>query len=111
MVPTGEQLTELETKFWPRIKKTGACWEWIGERTSGGYGLATLWRKHQRVFRVYAHRLSYAIHNHQWPSGIILHSCDNPGCVNPEHLSEGTQADNVADMVQKGRARGRLSDA
>ena len=72
-----------------------------GRARSGPYGLK--WHG-GRLYR--AHRLAYALHNGLDPAtlgGVVMHSCDNPLCVNPLHLSLGTHATNVADKVAKGR--------
>lgn len=75
------------------------CILWEGARTNG-YGAL---RVGGRV--VYAHRLAYEAAYGPVPSGLnVLHSCDNPPCINPEHLRAGTQADNVRDMWVRGRA-------
>lgn len=75
------------------------CWEWIGCRNKDGYGIT-----YETYKNVSASRVSYKIHNGPIPNGMcVLHHCDNPGCVNPEHLFIGTQQDNVKDMDQKGR--------
>ncbi len=75
------------------------CQEHDGSRTAAGYG---------RVFmdgkQFYAHRLAWALHNGADPAGkVVRHTCDNPPCVNPEHLVIGTQRDNVDDKVARGR--------
>lgn len=77
------------------------CWTWTGRPNSGGYG--TL-----RVGGVStpAHRASYETYVGPIPAGLkVLHRCDNPPCIRPSHLFLGTRADNVADMLAKGRAR------
>ena len=77
------------------------CWIW-GRTTSAGYGSLTVARHTVR-----AHRLAYALHHGLNERGLreIMHSCDKPRCVNPDHLSEGTHGDNVRDAVRKGRAK------
>jgi len=82
------------------------CWLWLGEVRKDGYGVARFgpWRvkNHGRVF---AHRLSWRAHNGDIPAGLhILHKCDVPSCVNPQHLYPGTDRDNHNDKVARGRA-------
>lgn len=77
------------------------CWEWRGKRTKDGYGKLNF---NQRA--VYAHRAAYeAWHEPLRPNQLALHACDNPGCVNPDHLFSGSHADNAADKVSKSRQR------
>lgn len=75
------------------------CWSWSGATGAFGYGQI---RFDGRLFL--AHRLSYELAYGPIPSGrLVMHSCDNPPCCNPAHLSLGTHADNHADMRAKGR--------
>ena len=77
------------------------CIEWRGYTNKAGYGVKTWNRKHKLL-----HRVAW-----EWANGPILegahvlHRCDNPPCVNPNHLFLGTQADNMKDMIAKGRSR------
>ena len=76
------------------------CWIWNGVRTREGYGHLV----NKEYSHFYAHRFSYLLFYGSIPEGLkICHSCDNPWCVNPEHLWAGTQNDNVQDAVRKGR--------
>ena len=76
------------------------CIEWRGGKTSAGYG--QIWERGK--FRQYAHRWAYEKFYGPIPKGLyVLHSCDNPPCINPKHLRAGTHAENVADMVSRGR--------
>lgn len=82
------------------INKATGCWEWAGKRNSYNYGILYLGGK-----KVGAHRYFYGLHKGIIPKKMfVLHKCDNPPCVNPEHLFLGTQRDNMQDMAQKGRS-------
>lgn len=95
-----------ETRFerlWSKIDKTaglgkdGDCWEWRGQQNRG-YGSCHFEGKMWAV-----HRLIYFLSTQKTPQLSVLHSCDNPLCVNPDHLSEGTPAQNSAEMVERNR--------
>lgn len=89
-----------EKEFHERVDKTSDCWIWTGTINSNGYGLFKLNGKQQT-----AHRISYSIYiNPDIGGKIIRHSCDNPRCVNPAHLTEGTTQDNVDDRVNRKRS-------
>lgn len=90
---------EAMLRFWSKVQKSDGCWLWTGA-VQGGYGGFT-----DRQCKLYAHRVSWEESNGSIPSGLkVLHTCDVPLCVNPEHLFLGTSKDNTQDMVQKGRS-------
>ena len=90
------------TRFWSKVNITAnpdKCWEWNRLKNIGGYGSFYL---NGKMF--VAHRISYFFHTKIDPANLcVLHKCDNPRCVNPNHLFLGTDADNVKDMIEKGR--------
>lgn len=92
-------MTEKQIKrFWSNVKKTRGCWWWVGAKFSNGYG--RFWASKEYL----AHRASWLLINGSVPKGLhVLHHCDNPSCVRPEHLFLGTQKDNMIDMRIKGR--------
>lgn len=91
---------EFLKRFWSKVNKTKSCWEWIACVNEAGYGMiGTTGKKIDR-----AHRVSYRIHFGEIPERMfVCHKCDNPRCVNPEHLFIGTNQDNVNDMILKKR--------
>lgn len=95
-------------EFWSKVRLSPAgCMEFTGSERVQGYGVIEMRGRTSRSHRrALAHRAAYAMTWGTCPGDKkVLHSCDNPKCVNPTHLRLGTQADNVADMVAKGRAR------
>lgn len=82
------------------VGKEDECWNWFGTKDKGEYSrFGVNYKKYS------GHVVSYCIANNliRILEGCVLHDCDNPSCVNPKHLSYGTQQDNISDMVTKGR--------
>ena len=100
----------MNTRFWNRVNKggpvpthkpeLGPCWLWTGYQNHRGYGQASFNGK-----VMLTHRISFTIQRGRLPlAGMkICHHCDNPSCVRPDHLFEGTDSDNMRDAVSKGR--------
>lgn len=105
----GFRRAPLAERFWEKVDKSGDCWIWIASRDGCGYGTIGV-RTH---FVQRAHRVSWEMANGPIPDGmLILHRCDNPPRVRPDHLFIGTQYDNMRDASQKlrlpiGEANGR----
>jgi hypothetical protein len=91
-------------RFWAKVEQSNDCWEWRGARGAEGYGQMRL-AKRGAGSSVRAHRVAWELRNGAVPDGLsVLHSCDNRGCVRPDHLFLGTRADNNRDRDLKGRA-------
>jgi hypothetical protein len=99
---TQEQIERLTEKLSRHsMLKENGCIEWTAGKNQYGYGVTHLWPKN-----FLAHRIAWCLVHGPIPLGLcVLHRCDNPACVNVEHLFLGTQQDNLADMRAKGRAR------
>lgn len=78
------------------------CWIWIGSKDKDGYG-RICGRTNYKHWNMKAHRVSYEYFIGQINGLQVLHKCDNPSCINPNHLFLGTQQENIADMMRKGR--------
>lgn len=96
----------VEQRFWSKVQKGAAdeCWLWLASTnhadSNRSYG--EFWVNGRRVK---AHRFAWELaHGRSIPKGLLAcHSCDNPRCVNPDHIFIGTHSDNLRDAVQKGR--------
>lgn len=108
----GPEPRDAAQRFWEKVDLEGPahptlgnCWVWVGQRDHRGYGrfrvgsMADGTRK-----KVFAHRFSYALLNPLSPDLLVLHHCDNPSCVRPDHLYAGDGFDNGRDMSVRGRA-------
>lgn len=98
-----KDLLDNVARFWARVDQSGDCWVWTGEKNRFGYGRFDFWHDGGRS-RLLAHRLVLLLTGRALADGdVVMHACDNPPCVNPAHLSIGTQADNLHDALSKGR--------
>lgn len=103
-----ERLTSSDKeRFWSKVNISDpkVCWEWKAAVNECGYGRFSVGTRLTRV-HLKAHRVSLALFlgSDISPEMFVLHSCDNPACCNPNHLSQGTHKDNMLDMIRKGRS-------
>lgn len=99
----------MANRFWSKVNKAGPtqphmktrCWVWLASLDKRGYGQYHLLGRTVRAH----HAAWYEVHR-KLPAKCLLHRCDNPACVRPSHLVEGTQQDNIKDMLRKGRGSG-----
>ncbi len=95
----------LADRFWAKVRKTHGCWLWTASILGGtGYGAFGMQRADGRAQPQYAHRVAWALTHGPIPHGQwVLHHCDTPLCVRPDHLFLGTQKHNMEDAARKGR--------
>jgi hypothetical protein len=98
----GRKKINVVDKFWAKVDRRNAdeCWPWLGAPDKDGYG--QIWDGHAGKMKK-AHRVSAELHHGQANGFNVLHSCDNPSCCNPSHLSYGTALENQNDKVAKNR--------
>lgn len=95
---SGTLRVSIEQRFWTKVNKTSGCWLWTAG-TIRGYGQIGINRRPS-----YAHRVAWELTHGPIPDGAsVLHKCDVPLCVRPDHLFLGSQQDNLKDARQKGR--------
>lgn len=93
-----------QDRFWEKVAKGDGCWLWTASTRKNGYG----WFGGLDISETFAHRCSWIYTFGAIPDGLcVLHRCDNPPCVRPDHLFLGTQYDNIKDMISKGRFLGK----
>jgi hypothetical protein len=98
-------ITTRQERFWFQVDHTDTCWLWTGHRNNKGYGYLGFGTNGKRTWHL-VHRLSW-----EWTYGpipddlCVLHHCDRPSCVRPDHLFLGTRPENTEDMRSKGRAK------
>ena len=98
-----DRIDVIKNRFWSKVTILGEddCWEWTAGKTKGGYGV---FGKYKELNTSQANRISYLFTYGEFDNSLVVcHKCDNPSCVNPNHLFTGTQSDNLHDMSNKGR--------
>ena len=102
---SSKELKPLHLRFWENVQRRDGnrCWLWSGTKDNHGYGKISFGGR-TRKQDLRAHRLSYELHYGPIAEGMnICHVCDTPACVNPSHLYEGSQRENMQDAVVRGR--------
>lgn len=93
---SAQYLAESKTRFWAKVSRGPACWNWGGVKHPRGYGIFTFQGRTVR-----AHR--FVMRDQIKSTDLVCHKCDNPSCVRPDHLFVGTHKVNTDDMMSKGR--------
>lgn len=109
---THQLLLQNKSKFWSMVKKQyGRCWTWTKNNDKDGYGHFEFYIGNGIPYIIKAHRAAYFFNTGKLlpPTIMVCHHCDNPSCVNPDHLFEGNHQDNMDDMNDKDRGRSKLT--
>lgn len=97
----------LAVRLWAKVVKGPGCWIWTGAKNKKGYG--EIQKGRRGMGPIPTHRASWIIHFGEISDDLqVLHHCDNPSCVRPDHLFLGTAADNTADMIKKQRGHWQM---
>lgn len=93
------------------LPEAPGCWIWTGKRANKcGYGRMTFGRKRGKALEEDAHRAAYRFFVGPIPAGKhVLHKCDVPACIRPDHLYLGTQLENMRDVARRGRFNRKLT--
>ena len=95
---------QIKERFYKYVNKTEDCWIWIAAKDRNGYG--RFWFSEQMRL---AHHIAWLLEDKR-PTSYLRHKCNNPSCVNPTHLLEGTHADNMKDIALSGTHGNRKVD-
>lgn len=105
-IADANSITYILDRYWSKVNVTESCWVWTSATNDRGYGKFSLGGRQGKAEK--AHRISYWLHYGVWPHTNVLHKCDNPPCVRPDHLYLGSIRDNSRDMMQRGRGGGQF---
>ena len=101
---TGKRNRPILERFEEKFTKSAGCWEWHAAHHGRGYGFFHMGKTNNSRRQEYAHRMSYKLYVGDLEDyESVCHKCDNPRCVNPDHLFKGSHMDNMKDMREKGR--------
>ncbi len=107
LAPLRGQMSSVD-RFWEKVERTETCWLWTAAKDRHGYGRFRIAENDEfyvqaaTVGQVGAHQYAYALATGTWPTMLVLHHCDVRSCVRPEHLYEGSTADNMRDRHARG---------
>lgn len=111
--PKSQKDLTIAERFWSKVKYSEGCWIWLTYTDKDGYGNFRI-RIPEKFFpkqtTIGAHIVSFILTFNRLPKDCVLHRCDNPSCVKPSHLFEGTKKDNMQDCISKNRLNPRKGE-